>query len=293
MYLYFDNVGNLKEIINDIPARVGDSGINYVYVYWEAFSNDYTDLTIDYLLPNDNTIQQTLTINNTSKITKQIPYDKKRDLLFFEYGKDYQFIKFVIPDSALSMSGRVNMTITYINGSTTPVMSGVNFMTEGNTDYEPTEHLDIANYNNLLKLLGGKQNLLTVGNGIDITGDTISADYTNTTFTNLLKALLTPTMFSASIVYENELLFTYNGENKIGILTFGNTFTILPLYNLTSGTMYKTSGTFVYDENGSVKTTTINFSCDSENSKLRVWSGDRNYHFANGYTAYLFGITLY
>lgn len=85
---------------------------------------------------------------------------------------------------------------------------------------------------------------------------------------------------------------TYNlsSGGGLGVFTFGNCMMLIPLFNLTSGTTYKTAGTFVYDTSGSVITTTINYKYTRSGSvnRLEIWSGNSNYPFVNGYTGYLF-----
>lgn len=274
MYLYFDNAGNLKEIINDIPARVGASNVNTIYAYWEGLDPTYTTFFVKYVLENGTELNPPLPeeayiiADTDNHIEMQIPFDKKRDLYFFKYGKPYYFIKFTVIDEAL-IGGLVNMTISYGNPIRDFEMDEVSFMVSGDPEViQPSTRPDIAQYNNLKKLI---------------------SDYVNQ-----INTKLTPTLLDTKVVSGNNISFDYTGQKYLAILTFGNTTTLLPLYNMVSGTTYKTQGTFVYDGyEGSVKTTTINYRYNETTQKLSIWSGDSNYQFVDGYTAYLFGIKLY
>ena len=79
MYLYFDRLGVLKEIINDEALRQGNYNVNKLYIYCER--NDIVRLDVSYLLPNSLVVGPT-SFNETE--TAEIPYDKKRDLYYFE-----------------------------------------------------------------------------------------------------------------------------------------------------------------------------------------------------------------
>ena len=88
MYVYFDNLGNLKEIVNDKVFRVGNSNYNEIYVYIDKQNYDnVSGITTTYYLPDGDKSVEAYTINI---VETQLPYSKKRDLKFFEYFKTYK-----------------------------------------------------------------------------------------------------------------------------------------------------------------------------------------------------------
>ena len=113
------------------------------------------------------------------------------------------------------------------------------------------------------------------------------------------KGLLTPSANASTTILNHEAVFTFGSDvfnasnNKwLAIFTFGNTFTMIPLYTLSQGVTYKTAGTFVYDGNGSVVSTTINYEITGDNA-IVFSSGNSNFDFEEDYMAYLFLLKLY
>ena len=117
----------------------------------------------------------------------------------------------------------------------------------------------------------------------------ISQAYATTTdLNNALK----PTSVISATITNNKAIFTNLPSTKaFYIITFGYTTTVIPVYENTLNQIYKIAGTFLYNIGGSAVTTTINYKLTSSTT-LEVWSGNSNYAFVNGFTAYLLGIKL-
>lgn len=131
--------------------------------------------------------------------------------------------------------------------------------------------------------------------GLTVT-DYVSDGTTTKTMTQLLAVNVTPTAIGQVTSASNKFTFnistTYDlsSGGGLGVFTFGNCMNLIPLFNLTSGTTYKTVGTFVYDSGGSVVTTTLNYKYtkSSSTNTLEIWSGNADRKIVNGYTGYLF-----
>ena len=133
MYLYFDKLGVLKEIINDEALRQGNYGVNKLYIYIER--DDVENVDVSYLLPS------TLIVgpqNYETTETSTIPYNAKRDLKYFKYGKSYTF--FVVDleedingNGPLDETGVVHCSLSALLSNNTQLQLGeVNFNVELN-----------------------------------------------------------------------------------------------------------------------------------------------------------------
>lgn len=103
---------------------------------------------------------------------------------------------------------------------------------------------------------------------------------------------MTPVLLAQATSSGNQFVFNVGDPIPQGLMlfTFGNTFTFINTYGIRSGQIYKTAGTFVYNSQGSVITTMVNYSHGEED--LYIWSGNNNYQMVNGFTGYLFLIPL-
>ena len=112
---------------------------------------------------------------------------------------------------------------------------------------------------------------------------------------NISGTIAAPTLIGYTTSSSNRFLFTgidLTSQKGVGLFTFGNCFTFINLYGLQSGVNYKFPGSFIYNSNGNVITTTVNVIWYSETNTLWISSGNGNYSMINGYTGYLYLITL-
>lgn len=100
MYLYFDNNGILREIVDDIATRKGSAEVNKIYIYLEGYTPRSEWITYEN---SDGTKSNELVIDTI--VNKTIPYNKYRDLKFFKDFQEYTFYVATIPSSVLSISG--------------------------------------------------------------------------------------------------------------------------------------------------------------------------------------------
>ena len=99
MYLYYDSTLTLKEIINDKALRQGNYGVNSIYVHIDGLVPASID--VRYLVPGGAVITPSTPYSEV--VSAQIPFDKKRDLYFFRYFENYDFIKI---DLTLPLGGQ-------------------------------------------------------------------------------------------------------------------------------------------------------------------------------------------
>lgn len=151
MYLYFDRLGVLKEIINDEALRQGNYNVNKLYIYCER--NDIVRLNVSYLLPSSLVVGPT-SFNETE--TAEIPYDKKRDLYYFKYHKEYTFIVVDLEadingNGPLDQAGLVHCSISAVLTSGILTLGAVNFMVELDSVYNQyyvaqQEYMSLSDY---------------------------------------------------------------------------------------------------------------------------------------------------
>lgn len=165
MYLYFDSQGKLRELVNDEPIRQG-SAENSFYIYIEGVSVEngvyplphyYSAVNLSYLLVGDNdkiTYTDLIDYLEENVVIKEIPYNKKRDLKYFEYGKKYEFWKIEVPEElTLSNSGTVSCSVSLYPGA--KVLGLILFEIEQGAMLK-TVPLDYAQYNYLLEKFSDK-----------------------------------------------------------------------------------------------------------------------------------------
>lgn len=106
MYLYFDNNGILKEIVDDVATRKGNNEVNKIYIYVDGITPKtewITYQTSDGVQSNETLIETT--------ITKTIPYDRNRDLKYFKNFQEYLFYVATIPSNVLAVSGLTKASV--------------------------------------------------------------------------------------------------------------------------------------------------------------------------------------
>ena len=175
MYLYFDRYGTLKEQITFNPARVGNSNVNKIFVYWEGveeFPDWAQELALQtrYLLQDNTQYPSATTFGFSAQPeTAELPFDKNQDLKYFKYYKEYKFLTIDIPDEVLSYNGAVKSYIWVLNADKKRILGlGVfAFMVDGDiNEVIPDENISLAQWNMISAQLG-----LLSGSVIDVTCD--------------------------------------------------------------------------------------------------------------------------
>lgn len=199
MYLYYDKAGILKEIINDIPLRVGSSNWNKLYVYFEdanLLDNAYVKYTLDSgIITNPIEKNSRIALNSEESY---IPYSDKRDLKYFRYGISYSFFVFNVPDNVLGSKGLVVSSFSIFDNAGTLIkalQANTFYVEEGSPVIEPSESISVSEYNYLLKRIEklistGVATELQESDSIEITTDKqfkVKNDFIN----NLITAFIT------------------------------------------------------------------------------------------------------
>ena len=149
-YIYFDINGRLREYVTT-PKRKGSENVDTLFVYWEG--NDGT-----VVLPSQCFIEYghesihagPLTANKISRTI--IPFQRERDLRFFQYGKTYQFMCFDLPTAVSSTSGFWHCSVSIhdrLSNNVVQVLGDITFEIE-ESSIVPSGNLDLSQYNYIL-----------------------------------------------------------------------------------------------------------------------------------------------
>ena len=149
MYIYFDRNGVLREIINTKVTAVGSAN-QYIYAYYEGQAATPSGV-IRFRLPDGTLMPGAAPAAGTVE-SGEIPYDKNRDLKYFEYGKTYKFLKWSI-DVATIVNGSVAATITYTDND---VMEMFTFEVT-NSVVDLAQTMSMSDYQYLLRLFMNKE----------------------------------------------------------------------------------------------------------------------------------------
>lgn len=151
MYLYFNAQGKLVEIINDTALRKGNDAVDKVFIHFE--DADYTEDCYLMVQRADGTHTLEYLVEDT--ITKQIPYDAKRDLKYFKDYTPYKFYVYTLQNTDLSVEGLTKMTIRLVNGSSTLALGLVTFNVENSVVKDDNGILQ-SQYDYILQLIQNK-----------------------------------------------------------------------------------------------------------------------------------------
>lgn len=149
-YIYFDINGRLREYVTT-PKRKGSENVDTLCVYWEG--NDGA-----IVLPSQCFIEYghesihagPLTANKISRTI--IPFERERDLKFFQYGKTYQFMCFDLPTAVSSTSGFWHSSVSIhdrLSNNVVQVLGDITFEVE-ESSIVPSGNLDLSQYNYIL-----------------------------------------------------------------------------------------------------------------------------------------------
>lgn len=142
MYLYFDYKGTLLETVNDEALRQYNKGVNTINIYIEDVPDSVTGIVPDdgkipsyikgiqywFQLANGDKLQSE-TYAVETKVRKTIPFDRKRDLRHFKYGKQYEFFSFSIPSGLYERSEVNANTVNFVSEGDVFKSSGLALMT--------------------------------------------------------------------------------------------------------------------------------------------------------------------
>lgn len=129
MYVYFDKNGVLKEYINDRAVRVGSNNTDKIFIYFE---NDVSFTDVYWVMLKANGVMTNEKSIFKDIVYQAIPYDKNRDLKFFEDFKTYKFYVITFERSDLDVSGLALLTIRALSNENIFAEGLVTFNIENN-----------------------------------------------------------------------------------------------------------------------------------------------------------------
>ncbi len=163
MYLYFDVNGNLKEVIQ-VPVRQGSVEFNKIYAFIaptvvELDEDTYKKLdTYDSAKINFEALDSGNNLNpnggssvDMSEVTKQIPFDKNRDLKYFKYGYNYEFWTVNLPSTVTNTNGVVTASIYLYNTGESDdfALNRFSFNVEASVGVKPDSTMSESQYSYL------------------------------------------------------------------------------------------------------------------------------------------------
>ena len=115
MYLYFDSKGVLREIVNIDNVRLGSTDYNTINVYVENSEKAPNCNVWGIIKRPDGTLTNEMLMSRASK-PMAIPYDKNRDLKYFQDYKEYQFFTKTLSSEDINQNGLYSMTFRIMLG---------------------------------------------------------------------------------------------------------------------------------------------------------------------------------
>lgn len=222
-YIYFDINGRLREYVTT-PKRKGSENVDTLFVYWEG--NDGTTLLpsqcfIEY--GHEKVHAGPLVANKVSKSI--IPFDRERDLKFFQYGKTYQFMCFNLPTAVSSTSGFWHSSVSIhdrLTNNVVQVLGDITFEVE-ESSIVPSGNLDLSQYNYLLDAIrenriiydsNGNVSAKFTDSGLQITGSSLTLNGETWGFTNVSKKGADGTKRSVGMLLFN---FLYDSGTSVDL----------------------------------------------------------------------------
>lgn len=222
-YIYFDVDGRLREYVTT-PKRKGSENVDTLFVYWEG--NDGTTLLpsqcfIEY--GHEKVHAGPLVADAISKTI--IPFNRERDLKFFQYGKTYQFMCFNLPTAVSSTSGFWHSSVSIhdrLTNNVVQVLGDITFEVE-ESSIVPSGNLDLSQYNYLLDAIrenriiydsNGNVSAKFTDSGLQITGSSLTLNDGTWGFTKVSKKGADGTKRSVGMLLFN---FLYDSGTSVDL----------------------------------------------------------------------------
>lgn len=180
MIVYFNNLGQIKEIINNESIREGNFNVNSIYFYLE----ETAILSLFEVVWKDREL--TTIVNNPKKYNVEIPYNPKADYKYFKEYNTYECYKVDIPtDGVLDSEGLKTASIRIkVQGSDTINTLGIITFLVEQSNVLPTQSISVSQYDYLLTIIGQetKQTVIGVGEEELADGKDVSGRFDNDNF---------------------------------------------------------------------------------------------------------------
>ena len=162
MYLYFDKTGLLKEQINDPSIRQGNIGVNKIYVYFDNKEIAPSNIYARYRDGNGNLNPTQFDISITT-VSLKIPFNRLRDLKYFNYTNEFPFYVITIPSEILEIAGATSCTVRIVPNDEENAdisLSTFTFMieesVEGDNYVASDDYVNLAQFQYLLNVVNHK-----------------------------------------------------------------------------------------------------------------------------------------
>ena len=129
MYVYFDKNGVLQEIVQDKSVRVGDYKANRIYMY---FDTSATISDVWFIMQSPDGVLSTEVSIKDNQIDLSIPYQKNRDLHFFQDYQTYHFYYYDLDSVEVQYSGLAYATVRANVGNALYAQGLITFNVESN-----------------------------------------------------------------------------------------------------------------------------------------------------------------
>lgn len=180
MIVWFDNLGRIKEVINDESLRQGNFNANSIYFYLDGIGK----LSLYEVVWND--VETTTIEKNPTRVNVEIPYNAKEDYKYFKEYQIYECYKVDIPTSGvLDTSGLHTASIRIkIEGSESILTLGLLTFLVEKSNVLPNESITVSQYDYLINLIGQetRQTVVGVGDEALFNNKDVSGRFENDTF---------------------------------------------------------------------------------------------------------------
>lgn len=161
MYVYFDNQGRLKEIINDLPLRKGSDNVNKVYCYFDGLEKNTS-----YFYVKRNGETTSIAQVGTYEENVYIDYEG-RDLKYFKEETPYNMYCLTLTKEMLAIEGLLQITCEILSDSTT-LATGLILATIENNNVNITTEITESEYEMLKQLIASVNSMVDIA----VIGDT-------------------------------------------------------------------------------------------------------------------------
>lgn len=183
MLVYLGKDGTVKEIVSSYTLSNGDSAYkaiqgsssNAIYCYYEGRDEEFVTTSNCHMsYEKDGTTITPADATADEVLTASINFDRKQDLRYFEYEKEYKFAKFNVPSTALESDGLVKATSRLVVDTYTYAYGLITFNVSTAVVLKDS-YITQSQYDYLLSLITNAS--IEVGNGLTKTGNIIKVDW--------------------------------------------------------------------------------------------------------------------
>lgn len=149
MYIYFDQEGRLKEIVNSSPIRQNSDNENKLYIYLEG-DREPLGITLSIKVNDSDRTTYDVPLDLSECVEEdEIPYNEDRTLKYFKYLKTYKFYTYELTSEDTAYSGSLVVQPIFAFASGRFVLGKIALVVE-NSNVQPTSTITKGEYVDLL-----------------------------------------------------------------------------------------------------------------------------------------------